>query len=38
MTRKEALEAAEDEFDAAYNAACAAYEAELARINEEYPQ
>ena len=38
MTRFQELKAAEEEFDAAYDAACAAYEAELARIDEKYPQ
>lgn len=38
MTREEALRAAEAAFDAAYDAACSAYDVELARINEEHPQ
>ena len=38
MTREEALDAAIDEFDAAYDAIGVAYRAELARINKEYPQ
>ena len=35
MTRFQAIAAAVDAYNAAYRAA---YEAELARINEEYPQ
>ena len=37
MNRDEELKAAEDEFDAAADAANAAYRAELDRINKEYP-